>query len=962
MLMLFFSNRSLFSPYIMRILLYNEIQNKAIPGLEKVIHYLKNDDFRSADVKKFDDTLYCARLNRADRLLFTLYKSGEHTYALILEHIKNHAYEKSRFLKRGVQINEDLIPNLDTQQIDKKKLLTLPHLEQQTAQFHLLQKPIAFDEAQQHIYSLPAPIIIIGTAGSGKTLLLLEKMKQLHGRVLYVTQSSYLARHSQSLYFANHYSSKQQTTAFLSFQELLDSVAVPFGRAATYHDFKHWFAKHLNATPIKDGHALFEEFRGVITGSNIDSAYLSRDTYLSLGVKECIYPDHQRNDVYDLFERYLGYLKDDNLYDPNIVSFDYLAFAKQHYDYVIVDEVQDISIIQLHLIMSFLSQPDHFLLCGDANQIVYPNFFSWARIKSLFLSTHESTGTRLSGDTTTITQILNTNYRNSLSIIELANKLLRMKNWRFGSIDKDSHHEMKTSGLDTGDVVFLPSDQNTLANIDDKTHASKKFAVIVLYDEMKSVAAKYFQTPLIFSIQECKGLEYENVILFNLVSSESDNFKTISEGVTTPILDDTMRYARNKDKTDKSLEKYKFFINALFVAVTRAQTHLFWIEEETKHPLLSLLSHTHSEPPSFNIDHQASSQEEWQQEASKLEQQGKSAQAQLIRESILQQQPPPWEVISGGGIDRLFETALEQGDKKAKLSLYEYALVYEDHQARNALIDVGFNPAIHPGDGMKKMLIKHFMMYQQEQLGAIKRQMAKYGVNFRNPFNQTPLMIGAWLGNANVIQLANSLNADSFLADNKGFNAFQIALEQACLHNYYATDKLQDVYSLLKPDTLSIRINNQLTKLGHHQAEFFLINLMIALFYRILPENMIIGNGAYSAQNIVQAIEHWPTNLLPDELHNIAYINELLSNNQVSPTRANHLPLFIQVSADNYLLNPNIMLQAEGEWFYVYDILLFEDLAIGYQDTQTTLDANILYNNLLNKRIESYKQLLGIAN
>ncbi len=944
----------------MRILFYNEIQSEEIPELEKTTHFLMNDDFRSADVKKLDDTLYCARLNRADRLLFTLYKSGKYTYALILEHIKNHAYEKSRFLKRGVKINEDLIPTLDRGSIHEDSLEALPHLksqEQQTSHFHLLHKPITFDSAQQRIYDLPAPIIIIGTAGSGKTLLLLEKMKYLKGNVLYITQSSYLAHHSQNLYYANQYSSKQQVTAFLSFQDFLDSIAVPYGKAVTYSDFRDWLAKHLSATPIKDGRALFEEFRGVITGSNIDSAYLSRSVYLALGVKESIFADNQRNDVYDLFERYLDYLAEHEQYDHNIVSYDYLGLTKKCYDYVVIDEAQDFSVIQLHLIMNSLTHRDHFLLCGDANQIVYPNFFSWAKIKSLFFTTLL---TQLPNDSPAITHILNTNYRNSNSITDLANKLLRMKNWRFGSIDKDSHHEIKSVGIETGSVSFLSSNSDTLGDIDNKTRASKKFAVIVLYDEMKAMATEYFHTPLIFSIQECKGLEYENVILFNMVSSASQNFHEIALGVSTDMLNSPVRYARNKDKTDKSLEKYKFFINALFVAITRTQVNLYWVEEQADHPLLKLFRHDNSQATTTPIEHHASSQEEWQQEASMLDQQGKSSQAQHIRETILQQQNPPWEVIAGGGIDRLFDAALEQGEKKAKLALFEYALVYEDHHARNELISIGFGPALHPEDGMQKLLIKYFMMYQQEQLGAIKRQMAKYGVDFRNPFNQTPLMIGAWLGSEPVIQLANSLNADPFLANNKGFNAYQIALEQACLHHYYATDKLQAVYSLLRPETLSIRIDNQLTILGQHQAEFFLIHLMIALFYRILPENMVLSNGAYSANNIVQAIEHWPHGLLPKELHDPVYIDDILSGNQVAQNLSINLPLFIQVSPDNYLLNPNMMLQAEGEWLYVYDILYFDDLTIGYQNKETEFDANPLYKNLLNNKIDDYKRSLGI--
>ena len=31
-----------------------------------------------------------------------------------------------------------------------------------------------------------------------------------------------------------------------------------------------------------------------------------------------------------------------------------------------------------------LETPTAFLLCGDANQIVHPNFFSWSKVKSLF--------------------------------------------------------------------------------------------------------------------------------------------------------------------------------------------------------------------------------------------------------------------------------------------------------------------------------------------------------------------------------------------------------------------------------------------------------------------------------------------------------------------------------------------------------------------------------------------------
>ncbi len=925
----------------MHLLLYNELNTSEIPEFEKVTAFLQRDDFRSANVKKVGNNLYRARLNKADRLLFSLYRDEQHTYALILEHIKNHDYQKSRFLRRGVKVDPRLIPS--PKAVNPENLESLPNLEKQSSSFHLLHKPISLDEVQQHIYELPLPIVIIGTAGSGKTLLLLEKMKRLQGKLLYITQSAHLARHSQSLYYSHQYQHPKQTAVFLSFSEFIDSIAVPSGKKMTLRHFKRWFSRHQKATPLSDAHALYEEFRGVITGASIHAAYLTKDEYLQLGIRESIFTANQREAVYHLFQRYLDYLKEHNYYDHNILSFNYLSLVSKCYDYVIVDEVQDISPIQLHLILSSLQQPSHFLLCGDANQIVYPNFFSWAKIKTLFLQQNKQNGASL-------TQILNTNYRNSGDIIKLANKILRLKNWRFGSIDKETHHEMQSVQSQSGQVAFLTADEKTLAEIDHKTRYSKDFAVIVLHDEQKNLAASYFQTPLVFSVQECKGLEYANVILFNMVSCASENYAVISQGVTTDILDTTMRYARNKDKTDKSLETSKFFINALFVAITRAQNNLYWIEEQPDHPLLNLLHNKQVMQDTDSIGYQTSTEEEWQEEASKLEQQGKTEQAQHIRQSILQQHTPSWTVIAGDQIDQLYIDALENNDKKAKLLLFEYALVYEDHQARNALINIEFLPAFHPEDGKKQLLIKYFMMYQQEQLDAIKRQMSKYGVDFRNPFNQTPLMIGAWLGNARVITLAKSLNADPFLANNKGFNAFQIALEQACLHEEYAQQKLPAIYELLRPETLAIRLHEQLITLQHYEAEYFLVNLMIALFYRILPENIIFSNGGFNASNLLQAIAPWPDHLLPEDYKKPNFINQVLADNP---------DLFVTTTEGNYLLNPDIMLKAEGEWLPIYDILWFDDLAIGFQ-SNSHISTNDLQALLLEK-IDYYKQALGIS-
>ncbi len=97
-------------------------------------------------------------------------------------------------------------------------------------------------------------------------------------------------------------------------------------------------------------------------------------------------------------------------------------------------------------------------------------------------------------------------------------------------------------------------------------------AVIVLRDEHKADVRRQLRTPLVFGIHEAKGLEYETVIVYRLLSAEQRLFAELCEGVEAQDLaGDRLEYRRAKDKSDRSLELYKFFVNALYVALTRTR-------------------------------------------------------------------------------------------------------------------------------------------------------------------------------------------------------------------------------------------------------------------------------------------------------------------------------------------------------------------------------------------------------
>ena len=171
----------------------------------------------------------------------------------------------------------------------------------------------------------------------------------------------------------------------------------------------------------------------------------------------------------------------------------------------------------------------------------------------------------------------------------MANKILKCKQARFGSIDQESNYLIEHYSVEPGAIYCILNNSNTLSELNNKTRKSTKFAVIILREQQKEEARLHFNTPLVFSIYEAKGLEYENIILYNLISIEAKNFLEISKGISRQDLAGDLIYQRTKDKADHSLDIYKFYINALYVAVTRAIKNVYFIEQEP-HPLLDLFA------------------------------------------------------------------------------------------------------------------------------------------------------------------------------------------------------------------------------------------------------------------------------------------------------------------------------------------------------------------------------------
>src|SRR2546427_4800017 len=171
----------------MKILEYVGLDTSRVEAqYKKVREAIERDDFRQAEVKKLASLshgkFYRAKLDYANRILFCLVRHGDTTYALMLEVIEHHAYDKSRFL-RGAHIDEEKIPEIEAAAA-AAEALPVRYIHPERREIHLLDKVISFDDAQEAVYRLPPPLIVVGSAGSGKTALTLEKLKHIEGEVL----------------------------------------------------------------------------------------------------------------------------------------------------------------------------------------------------------------------------------------------------------------------------------------------------------------------------------------------------------------------------------------------------------------------------------------------------------------------------------------------------------------------------------------------------------------------------------------------------------------------------------------------------------------------------------------------------------------------------------------------------------------------------------------------------------
>ena len=999
----------------MRLLLYKDLDTRRVKtAFAKVRAAIEAGDFRSADVKKMAPTGYWrAKLDYSNRLLLQFARCADETVCLALEVIENHAYEKSRFL-RGAAVVEAKIESeavLTDVAAAGPALGAIPMrwLHPNRNEFELLDKPIVFDDDQEAVRRLPAPVIVVGSAGSGKTAVTLAKMREAEGRVLYVTQSAYLAQSARVLYDAHGYENAAQEPVFLSYREFVETLRVPNGREVTFPAFRAWFERHRQSLRSTlgdlDAHALFEEFRGVISAGV--QGPLALPAYLALGPRQSLLAGAAREAAHGVFARYRHWLAETGQFDLNVVAHEWRALALPTYDFVVVDEVQDLTNVQLALVLACLKQPGQFLLCGDSNQIVHPNFFSWSAVRALFWhglpgdgASTQSTSRSPTKPVAQTLSVLQANFRNTRSVTELANALLKIKQARFGSIDRESNFLVQCASSQAGSVQLLMAREATLRELNQRTRASVQHAVVVLRDEDKPGARAHFSTPLVFSVHEAKGLEYPHVILYALVSGQRAAYAEVCQGVTRADLQvEELEFNRARDKDDKSLELYKFYVNALYVAMTRAVESLVLVESDTDHRLLHLLGlQVRQTTGQATAPVQASSREAWAQEARKLELQGKDEQAKAIRDTFLQSHAVPWTSWSEASLRDMLPRALDkaQVSNKPRQALLDYALWHGQHAWVQQLAhSVQFQPArsLVPGEvlgdlprsaymrfhatqsplheeaerlqnlvwrSISTLRSRHLQPYGAHNFKDLLRQCDQYGVDHATPTGATPLMMAARVSNLPLVRALLERGADPQLTDDYGHTAWLFALNRACEDPAFAKQSIAPLFDLIAPAVLDVQTGGRLVRLEHHQAEYWVLSLMLAGFktqgsrgvdrrHPNSPHHPLYKyRQGFFAEQLHHTLNELPEHLWHGKRRKRTYLNAVLARAEVHSPYQPARQLWVRTFNGHYLPNPVLQLRVSRKgvaacaqaWERVYTVLNLPWVESGLAES-TNMDGSL---------------------
>lgn len=316
----------------------------------------------------------------------------------------------------------------------------------------------------------------------------------------------------------------------------------------------------------------------------------------------------ERDHYYNLFEIYQQ-LKANELGDydnADFVSHVYSSLAKDPdilsgslLDTVFVDEVQDLSTGEISILNFVCKNSKGFFFAGDTAQTIAQGVgFRFEELKDLFFNEFLGGVKSPSLHMPPIRQ-LKQNFRTHSGILKLANTVIKLiYNFFPHSIDRLDDESSLVIGPkpifleDTEDVISALFERGSLENCE----FGSEQVILVSDDRTKAeLRAKCGDNALVLTVQEAKGMEFTDCLIYNFFSSggiAANTWRVIGaayEALGAPEKDGKPFPAFNR--VVHSIINVE--LKKLYVLLTRAKQRLFIFESnlQIRKPMLDLWSH-----------------------------------------------------------------------------------------------------------------------------------------------------------------------------------------------------------------------------------------------------------------------------------------------------------------------------------------------------------------------------------
>jgi hypothetical protein len=485
------------------------------------------------------------------------------------------------------------------------------------------------------------PLFINGQAGSGKTTMLLYiTAKYLQSdyvqgkKILYLTYnemllqnakksvSDLLKKNSQAIEKPKEYKLDEIFYDYKKFMlNMLDPVEKKRFEQEKYIAFNDFESKFQVAIiPNKEKYSsnlVWHVIRSYIKGYfSPEWNELTADLYKKLPKKEKTVLDASYEYIYEYYwvKWYKKLCNEEGYWDnQDLAKFILNKKIENFHKYgvIICDESQDFTKIEIEIIFRLsvftkfnLNKVENLpiILAGDPFQTINPTGFRWEHLKT---SLREKMRELNCSQLNVYFKELKNNYRSSNGIVGFSNRIQSLRKkilnvsidlqkvWKFEK--KDEIELPIFIDIEEIDKVLMNKYRDTYKIIPEER--SSQILNSKIYSELcEIIDPEKSSESTLFGVYDVKGFEYDTVLIINFGKY------FIEKILKSNNITDLSQFIEKNDEENDNLIEVSYFLNKLYVAVTRAKKHLYIIDtKESKKKFWDLLNELEFENDSDDL-------------------------------------------------------------------------------------------------------------------------------------------------------------------------------------------------------------------------------------------------------------------------------------------------------------------------------------------------------------------------